>query len=83
MLLSFVLFNEEAEKEESKIEAFKSTLLQSFPTKDLYEKLFSKDSEKKIIDTIPQTYEEQQEVQEFLKELGFGNDAALGELEHA
>jgi hypothetical protein len=75
-LLDYFLFLEEDEKEEYKIEAFKSTILQSFPSKKLYEALYTekKEEDGPWIHKAPESAEEVQDLMQILRSVQWAND---------
>jgi hypothetical protein len=73
-MLQWLLFTEEEEKVTDKLEAFKATIIQAFPSRGLYKELYGKNDEEEnggmeIIEMIPDTPEALEDIQDILSGL--------------
>lgn len=75
--MDFLLFIEEDTKEEEKIEEFKSTVLQSFPSKKMYDNLYGSDDEERWEEAIPETEDEYVDLLDLIKSVNWGNDEEI------
>jgi hypothetical protein len=74
-----VLYLEEDEKEEYKIESFKSTIIQAFPSKKLYKELYDKDKDEEgpWIHKAPESAEEVLDLMELLRSVQWADETEI------
>lgn len=73
-MLDFLIFIEEQDKEDDRIEAYKSTMLTAFPGYEMWAKLYSQEEEEEgLIEVIPEDYEDIRDIIDIINEVQNGS----------